>query len=74
MQPVLDAVIDPVIIIDESGSVVSENAAFTDLRHSSGGMDRLTTLDDNPITGVIGAFKPGDPTKVRPVSRCHQWG
>jgi transcriptional regulator with XRE-family HTH domain len=59
MQPVLDAVIDPVIIIDESGSVVSENAAFTDLRHSNGGMNRLTTLDGNPITGVMGAFKPG---------------
>ncbi len=60
MQPVLDGVIDPVVIIVELGMVMSENAAFTDLRHSSGGLERLTTIDGNPIAGVMGAFKPGD--------------
>jgi transcriptional regulator with XRE-family HTH domain len=59
MQPVLDAVIDPVVIIDETGEVVSENAAFTDLRLANGGLDRVTTIDGNPIAGVMGAFKPG---------------
>ena len=60
MQPVLDAVIDPVVIIDESGGVVSENAAFTDLRNSHGGLERITTADGNPIAGVMGSFRPGN--------------
>jgi transcriptional regulator with XRE-family HTH domain len=60
MQPVLDAVIDPVVIIDEAGNVVSENVAFTDLRQSNGGLERITTADGNPIAGVMGSFRPGD--------------
>ncbi len=60
MQPVLDAVIDPVVIIGESGEVVSENAAFTDLRSSNGGLARITTIDGNPIAGAMGSFRPGD--------------
>ncbi|HYI25848.1 MAG TPA: helix-turn-helix domain-containing protein [Thermomicrobiales bacterium] len=60
MQPVLDAVIDPVVIIGESGEIVSENAAFTDLRTEHGGLARITTADGNPIAGAMGSFRPGD--------------
>jgi transcriptional regulator with XRE-family HTH domain len=60
MQPVLDAVIDPVVIIDETGGVLSENAAFVELRNGNGGLERVTTLDGNPIAGMMGSFRPGN--------------
>jgi transcriptional regulator with XRE-family HTH domain len=60
LQAVLDGVIDPVVVIDAKGDVLSENSAFSDLRGGSGEFANITTLDGNPIDGALGSFKPGE--------------
>ena len=59
MQPVLDAVIDPVVIIDETGGVVSENAAFAEFRNGMGiGADHHPRWQpDRRVDGVVPARK-----------------
>jgi transcriptional regulator with XRE-family HTH domain len=58
LQSVLDGVTDPVVVIGEDGDVVTENAAFAELREGSGGLEHVTTPSGEPIVGAIASFRP----------------
>lgn len=59
LKSVLDGVTDPVVVLDEAGAVVAENAAFVNLSEGYAGLTRITTLEGEPIVGSVSAFRPG---------------